>query len=227
MFRICSAIDLSGINMNSWNVSEVTDMSYMFAGAWTDYKKPYKYWYTKFTGFDISSWVTSSCTTFKNMFCLCNRVTEINIQNFVFTNVQYIDRMFERCESLGRGPNYDASYDNKIVFPNYCNMKNIQDMLYMFGKCFQLRRENLATIVSSWDFANNATIGSVFAQTSGNEAVPSNRILSREVIDNKADHVRVNFKTDSPIVLTTYDHRTLYIGGNSNSERNQRLRSTP
>ena len=161
------------------------------------------------------------------MFCLCNRVTEINIQNFVFTNVLYIDRMFERCESLGRGPNYDASYDNKIVFPSHCDMRNIKDMLYMFGKCCQLRRENLTTIVSRWDFANNATIGSVFAQTSGNEAVPSNRILSKEVIVNKADHVRVNFKTDSPIDLTTYDNRTLYIGGNSDSERNQRLRSTP
>ncbi len=226
MFHICSAIDLSGINMSDWNVTGVTDMSYMFAGYSHD-NNGWKYWYNKFTGFNISNWVTSSCTTFKNMFCLCNRVTEINIQNFVFTNVQYIDRMFERCESLGRGPNYDESYDNKIVFPNHCNMKNIQDMLYMFGKCFQLRRENLATIVSSWDFENNTTIDAVFAQTSGNEAVPSNRILSREVIENKADHVRVNFKTDSPIELTTYDNRTLYIGGNSNAERNQRLRSTP
>ncbi len=217
MFHICSAIDLSGINMNDWNVSGVTDMSYMFAGHSVKKGNTYYYWYNKFTGFNISNWVTTSCTTFKNMFCLANRFTEINIQNFVFTNVVYLDRMFERCERLGYGTGGSAADDYKLVFPNHCIMKNAYDFLYMFGKCFEFRRENFQRIVSSWDFTGNANAATLFANSSNNdtnpEGVPSNRIIDR-MEDNSSEHYRNNFGTR--FSMTTKDGMTLWIGGGKN-----------
>lgn len=54
MFRFCSSLN-GPANINSWNTSNVTDMTLLFAGA------------TIFNQ-NIGSWNTSSCTTFERMF---------------------------------------------------------------------------------------------------------------------------------------------------------------
>ena len=155
MFSVCAVVDLSTTNMSSWDVAKVEDFSYMFAGE-SVAKPSYKYWYNKISGFNISSWNTISSTTFKNMFALCNRFTEINISGWKFDNVVYVDRMFERCECLGRVATQGNSEDNiKVVFPSVTKLTKIEDMLYWFGKDVEFRRENMKAIVESWDFTGN------------------------------------------------------------------------
>ena len=228
MFSICAAIDLSGINMNSWDVSDVEDMSFMFAGySYMDGKKKWYYWYTKITGFDISGWDTASCGTFENMFALSNRFTELNISGWDFSNVTNLSRMFERCESLGTGTNGKAEDDIKLVFPSHTMMTKADNFLYMFGKCLKLRRENFAAIVSTWDFTGNATAATRFANYSYDdtsiETIPSNRMIANMFSSTNA-HYAANFK--SRLSYTTYPNEaqmTLYIGGSTGGIEQQRL----
>ena len=226
MFSVCAVVDLSGTNMASWDVSKVEDFSYMFAGE-SVAKPSYKYWYNKIASFNISSWNTISATTFRNMFALCNRFTEIDISGFKFDNVVYVDRMFERCECLGRVATQGNPEDNiKVIFPSVTKLTKVEDMLYWFGKDVELRRENLAAIVATWDFTGNPNADTLFANNANNdtspETIPSNRILSSECCSNTSANYRQNFRTQ--ISMTTLDGRTLYIGGNG--IRGQRIRLT-
>ena len=225
MFSVCAVVDLSTTNMSSWDVAKVEDFSYMFAGE-SVAKPSYKYWYNKISGFNISSWNTISSTTFKNMFALCNRFTEINISGWKFDNVVYVDRMFERCECLGRVATQGNSEDNiKVVFPSVTKLTKIEDMLYWFGKDVEFRRENMKAIVESWDFTGNPNADALFANNANNdtspETIPSNRIFSSECCSNTSVNYRQNFRTI--ISATTLDGRTLYFGGNG--VRGQRIRS--
>ena len=225
MFSVCAAVDLSGTNMSSWDVSKCTDFSYMFAGESIN-KSGYKYWYNKIASFNISSWNTISATTFRNMFALCNRFTEIDISGWKFDNVVYVDRMFERCECLGRVDTQgNAADNNKVIFPAITKLTKVQDMLYWFGKDVEFRRENLKTIVESWDFTGNPYADSLFAVDTNSdtspETIPSNRILAYECLSNTSANYRQNFKTVTS--ATTIDGRTLYFGGSG--VKGQRIRS--
>lgn len=228
MFSVCAAVDLSGTNMSAWDVSNVEDMSFMFAGQSVS-GGSWKYWYNKIASFpDISGWNTISCTSFKNMFALCNRFKELDISGWKFNNVVYIDRMFERCECLGMVDTQGDANDNiKLKFPEHTYMTKVQDMLYMFGKDVEFRRENLAAIVASWDFTGNPYADSLLGNaTNGDttpETVPSNRILSSECGALSDANSHRNFKTS--ITITTKDGRTLYAGGGTNY-KSQRLRTT-
>ena len=228
MFSVCAAVDLSGTNMSAWDVSNVEDMSFMFAGHSVS-GGSWKYWYNKIASFpDISGWNTISCTSFKNMFALCNRFKELDISGWKFNNVVYIDRMFERCECLGMVDTQGDANDNiKLKFPEHTYMTKVQDMLYMFGKDVEFRRENLAAIVASWDFTGNPYADSLLSNAINNdttpETVPSNRILSSECGALSDANTHRNFATR--ITITTKDGRTLYAGGGTNYKY-QRLRTT-
>ena len=219
MFSLCAITSISS-DLTNWDVSKVTDMSYMFAGDWKN-KSGYWYWYNKITNFndvDISGWNTISCTSFRNMFAFCNRFTELDISGWKFDNVLYVDRMFERCECLGMvATQGNAADDIKLIFPRTTNLNKVQDMLYMFGKAVEFRRENLADIVSTWLIADNPNLVSLFGNNSNTdttlETVPSNRILASDNLSNTKAHYRKNFKTQ--VSMTTKDGITLYVGGSS------------
>ncbi len=216
MFHVCSATDLSGINMSVWDVSKVKDMSFMFAGTNTG-KSPWKNWYTKFTGFNIQNWNTISCESFKSMFAISNRFVELNISGWKFNKVKNLDRMFERCESLGLVATQGRVGDNqKLIFPDHTYMTKAEDFLYMFGKCYEFRRENFIKIVSSWDFTGNTTIDALLLNTDNTDTTPE-RVLSNRIIasdqTNTSDNYRNNFGTRFKV--TTKDGKTLYLGGKS------------
>ena len=125
--------------------------------------------------------------------------------------------MFERMEKLGNGA-------GKLKFPDYCDMKNLKSLLYTLGKDFKFSRENLATIVGSWDFTNMPA--DVFAQfidkynNTNDESIDyNNRIIAN--MHNTTPGSGNNFGTR--VSMTTWDHRTLWIGGANNNVKEQRL----
>lgn len=228
MFSVCSATDLSGINMSSWDVSKVVDFSFMFAGESVNGKSGWRYWYNKISGFNISNWNTISSTSFKNTFALCNRFIELDISGWKFNNVLYMDRMFERCECLGMvAVQGNAEDDIKLIFPRTTNLNKVQDLLYLFGKDVEFRRENLADIVSTWLIADNPNLVSLFGNNNNTdtnpEAINSNRILANDNLSNTSAHYRKNFK--SQVSMTTKDGITLYVGGSG--IKGQRLSTNP
>lgn len=147
MFNLCSIIDFSGTNVSNWNVRNVKDMTYMFAG----YTAPnesgtWKYWNAKFTSLNLSGsdWVTSSCEHFDYMFVCSNRVLELDISKFDFSKAKTATHMFDRCEKV-----------TKITFPEHTDLSSMQDLEGMFFACMALDGTNFGTyIVERWDIRN-------------------------------------------------------------------------
>ena len=107
------------VDLSNFNTSNVTDMSYMFAGCYGAYT------------IDVSSFDTSSVTNMRDMFADCSSVSTIFAStDFVTTNVTNSVNMFLYCDNLsgGSGTSYsteyvdDASYariDNPPSAPGY------------------------------------------------------------------------------------------------------------
>lgn len=101
MFRRCA---LSEINVDSWDTSNITDMSYLFAN-------------TKCTELDLSNFNTSNVTNMSGMFSGCSLNT-IDVSSFNTSDVTNMSFMFNsiKCNSLDIS-NFDTS-----------NVTNYQDM---------------------------------------------------------------------------------------------------
>ena len=74
--------------MSYLNTSEVTDMSYMFAGC------------EKLTSVDVSHFNTSKVTYMGRMFDLCTRLTSLDLSSFNTSHVAEMRSMFSNCSNL-------------------------------------------------------------------------------------------------------------------------------
>lgn len=85
MFNSISTPNLKKINMNNWDVSNVTDMALMFSSGNRDYTS---------LELDLSGWVTTSLRDTGSMFSYRCGLTKIDMRNFDFTNVTNSNNMF-------------------------------------------------------------------------------------------------------------------------------------
>ena len=76
------------LDLSSWNVSNVIDMSYMFGYC------------TKLIELNLSGWNSFNVKDMFGMFCGCTSLTKLDLSGFDTSNVTYMDSMFFRCESL-------------------------------------------------------------------------------------------------------------------------------
>ena len=74
--------------MSYLNTSEVTDMSYMFAGC------------EKLTSVDVSHFNTSKVIYMGRMFDLCTRLTSLDLSSFNTSHVAEMRSMFSNCSNL-------------------------------------------------------------------------------------------------------------------------------
>ena len=113
MFSETSVSTLSGIT--NWDVSNVEDMSYMFNGA------------TSLTQLDLSNWDTSKVKTMASMFSACSNITKLNWGGPMACEMNSClstKSMFDRCRKLTL---YTAGYNS------FSNTGNIQNMSNMFA----------------------------------------------------------------------------------------------
>lgn len=96
-----------------FDVSQVTDMSYMF----------YQY---KGTSLDLSSWDTSNVTDMNFMFGNCEKVTSFDLQSLNVDNVTKMSYLFYYCKAA------------KSINLTGWNTSNVTDMSYMFNNCIVL-----------------------------------------------------------------------------------------
>ena len=250
-YLFCGCKNLTSITFGgSFTTSRVTDMSYMFSGV--DSGTGSSYYKMGLTSLDLSSFDTAKVTNMSHMFYLCSNssltslpgvsefdtsnvtdmsymfggidkvqsyVTELDLSGWDFSKVAKANRMFEWCESA------------VITFPDHTKLSSIEDMLYMFGSCYQLSRDSLKTIVASWDFSehnNPAYLTTLFGNSSNTdtypETSPSNRLF-KNTMNGKTDfNVRDKYLTHGNNTLIT----TLYLGGEINSKiKYQRLTTDP
>jgi surface protein len=118
MFHGCThLIDI--LDINEWNVSNVTTMAYMFVNC------PLK-------SLDFSNWRTYNLTNMSHMFYGCGKLTELDLSSFITNNVTDMKWMFVGCKAL------------KSVNVSTWNTSNVTTMNSMFDMCFELKELNLS-----------------------------------------------------------------------------------
>jgi surface protein len=85
MFLDCTS--LTNLNINNWDVSNVTDMSYMFRGV-------------KLSTLNLNNWNTSNVTRMQMMFYNCSNLSNLYISNWDVSKVTTFEEMFWDCPSL-------------------------------------------------------------------------------------------------------------------------------
>ena len=134
------------IDISYWNVSSVTDMSFMFyscellksvgdVSGW-DVSNVTKlcgmFYGCEFFNQDISGWDVSNVTDMSSMFENCKYFNQ-NISSWNVSNVTNMNGMFNGCEKFNKDlSNWDVS--------------NVTDMSYMFQNCNSFNQD-----LSGWD----------------------------------------------------------------------------
>ena len=114
------------IDISDWNVSNVTNMAYMF----------FECEELKSVG-DISNWDVSSVYNTSNMFCNCKKIKSVvDISKWNVSNVTDMNSMFYSCESF----NQDISG---------WDVSSVTDMTCMFDRCKSFNQD-----ISKWNVYN-------------------------------------------------------------------------
>lgn len=112
--------------IDSWNTSNVADMSYMF------------HWCYSLTELNLSNFNTSKVTNMESMFCGCFGLEKIDLYSFDTNNVTNMSYMFEDCYNL-------TELNSSIGF----NSRSTANMQGMFKGCFDLPELDLSSFYSS------------------------------------------------------------------------------
>ena len=114
------------IDISYWDVSNVTNMAYMFFNC------------EKLESIvDISSWDVSSVYNTSNMFCNCKKIKSVvDISKWNVSNVTDMNSMFYSCESF----NQDISG---------WDVSSVTDMTCMFDRCKSFNQD-----ISKWNVYN-------------------------------------------------------------------------
>ena len=124
------------LDLNSFNTSNVTDISYMFNNC------------SSLTSLDLSSFDTSKVTNMSDMFYYCSSLTSLDLSSFNSSKVTDMGGMFSGCSSL------------TILDLGGFNTSNVTDMSGMFDSCSSLTSLNLSSFNTSkvinmrWMFSN-------------------------------------------------------------------------
>lgn len=131
MFR---ASNLESINIEGWDTSNVTNMSYMFARC------------SNLKSLDLNSLNTSNVTDMTYMFEECNYLETLNISNWDTKNVRTMPGIFRKCVNL-----------TELNIKNW-NVSNVTDMSQLFYFCELLTSIDL----SGWDVSSVTSMTYLF-----------------------------------------------------------------
>ncbi len=184
MFSNCS--NLIDLDLNSWDTSNVINMSSMFSNCTSLKKIDIDEWNTSnvtnmermfwncnnLAELDVSKWDTSNVIKMNLMFYLCRSLTGLDVSNWNTSNVTDMSEMFDGCSNLTElnVSNFDTSKvtDMSDMFGRCSNLteldvsnfdtSNVTDMSNMFGSCTNLTELN----ISNWDTRNVINMEQMF-----------------------------------------------------------------
>lgn len=103
------------IGVETWDVSNLTNLSNMFRGA-------------KITSIDLSNWNVGKAETFNSMFSDCTKLqTIIGLENWNTSNVTNLADMFNGCSSLQDITGLE-NWDTSLVWEMYDMFKNCKSL---------------------------------------------------------------------------------------------------
>ena len=117
-----------------YDVSNVTDMSYMFSNC------------SGLTDLDLSSWDVSNVTNMGSMFNYCFKITELDLTDWNTINVAHMNTMFYYCTGL-----------TSLNISTW-NVSNVTNMSGMFNSCTKLTSLNIST----WNVSNVTNMSNMF-----------------------------------------------------------------
>ena len=129
------ASHLTNLNLSGWETSNVTDMSYMFYNA------------SSLTTLDVSHFDTSNVVNMREMFRGTSQLTALDISGWDVSNVKNMNSMFK---NTGLSTMLDLSK---------WRVSNVENMSYMFNGANHLTTINL----NGWDTSNVTTMCAMFA----------------------------------------------------------------
>ena len=137
------------------NTSEVTNMSFMFAGC------------SSLTSLDLSSFNTEKVTDMRGMFSDCSALTSLDLKNFNTSNVTDMGWMFSDCYGL-----------TVLDLSNF-NTSNVTDMGVMFARCSALKSLDL----KNFNTSNVMRMSNMFARCSSLTALDLKSFYTEKVTD--------------------------------------------
>ena len=114
------------LDLSSWDVSNVKDMSYMFQCCSIKY-------------LDLSNWNTQSLTTMYGIFYYCKNLEYLDVSGWDTSNIKSALRMFNGCTSL----------TNIIFGPNWFKSENMTELYLM--SCYSLSEETYESMLTMYD----------------------------------------------------------------------------
>ena len=133
----------SNPDVSNWNTSKVTNMSNVFCGCYGDAFNP-----------DVSNWDTSSVTNMQGVFYNCHGVSfNPDVSNWDTSSVTRMKDMFSSCYGDAFNPDVSA-----------WDTSNVINMSSMFGTCYGAA---FNPDVSAWDTSNVTDMSSMFRNCHG------------------------------------------------------------
>jgi len=134
MFYHCDLLQV--VNCYDWDTSSVTDMSYMF------------YWCTDLYSVDVSNWDMGNVKDTSWMFYQCYSLWNLNVGRWNVGKVRDMSHMFDGCSSL-----------RSVNVTNW-DTGSVKSMTYMFFQCSNLDGPN----ISGWDVSSLQDASYMFHQ---------------------------------------------------------------
>ena len=120
------------LDLSSWDVSNVKDMSYMFQGCSIKY-------------LDLSNWDLNNIKRMPCMFYICNNLEYLNVDNWDIKNVESLSYVFAACRNI-----------KKLDLSTWNNTNNVCAIERMFNNCKSLEYLDISSLDTT-----NICIGNV------------------------------------------------------------------
>ena len=154
-YMFCDCINFTGKGLENWDVSNVKTMDYMFLRC------------NSFRGEGLENWNVSNVKTMEGMFAYCNKFEGKVLENWNVSNVKNMSNMFDGCKCFNcdlSGWNVSNVENMNCMFINCdkfdCdlsnwNVSNVLNMICMFSNCKNFKGIGL----DNWNVSKIKTIG--------------------------------------------------------------------
>lgn len=137
-FFFTDCINLTTINLSSFDASNVIDMSNMFSYC------------TSLTSLNLSNFDTSNVTNMRGIFYSCDSLVSINLSNWSTSKVTNMSYMFHNCSSLTslNISNFDMNNVTNTTNMFYCNSELTIDNIIMTN-CSESTKNKITELLNN------------------------------------------------------------------------------